>query len=1186
MAAPRTQTASSFKSRYTYQVFLSFSSKDTGTTFSDHLHAALERVGIHTFRADDELERGEDMESELQRAFKESRILAIVFSESYASSEHCLDELVKVNLCRKTGGHKFLPIYYKVDPSEVGKQRGCFGEAFATLEKQLVAETSERTKELMEKVESWRTTLKEVANLRGMVLENQSDGHEAKFIQEIVKEIQIKLKRKVLSVAQYQVGIDSLVKKINSWLQDGASDVGIGVISGLGGIGKTNIAKVVYNLNFDRFERSSFIADIRETSKQPDGLVCLQQQLLSDILKGKRQKVCSVDKGTTKIEHAVSCKTVLLVLDDVDQLDQLNAVIGMGDWFYSGSKIIITTRYEHLLKSYKVHEFYKVKELDNNESLQLFSWHAFKQGHPVEGFMEHSKSIINHCRGLPLALQLLGSSLCGKTMEEWEIALEKMDRVTGNQILEKLAMSYMSLQDDHDKKLFLHIASFFIGKDKEYVINVLDECDFCTTVGIENLKDRGLITIGEGNKLMMHQLLQDMARKIIHDESPEDPGKRSILCDHMDSFHVLNGKTGTEKVQGLILNMNMLKKDESSMMTFNLSRTKRLPGQGTSDGSILPCQSNSWKRQRLGLFSWQPITNALTGVFLMPKAVNIKTDAFANMHKLRLLKLNLVQLSGSYRVFPKKLRWLCWSEFPLKSIPSGFPLESLVALELCNSRLEQVWKGKKFLGSLKFLNLSYCHSLIKTPDFSGLPYLERLLLKDCTSLAEVHDSVGDLENLLVLNLKGCKNLRTLPRNIGQLKSLEKLILAGCSKLEMLPKKPEKLKPLTVLHTCGTAICQSYAGIDSWSKTLRSWLSTQSTNVNPSLGFFPCTLRKLSLRDCNLSDDAIPTDLSALSLLLELNLSQNSISSLPDSIRGLTMLKSLLLDTCTRLHSLPKLPPTLKELSVRDCKSLERMIIPPNLLKSLDVMHLTGCDKLVKIDGLFRLEPIGNFNPEIINNLGLLGLGYKGQTEMELCNNLTFARKKYPLQGLYEFGIISTFLPGSMVPYWFRIKSFDSKMSFAVPAFPNLRIKGFDVCVVYACSDPHNDGKLHDFHLKIGNKTKGLEWTYAPMFHTNGDTVWISHWNLTDQLHAGDELNVSVVTGVGFQVKECATEFVLEQVDEFSQSNSGQEVIQGCEFPYQSVLDGDLSEYQSTKGMYILCNYNQHPDVHFSSEPFG
>lgn len=175
VTAKRSQETFSSMSKCTYQVSLS-SGDDTSINFSDHLYTALVRSGIHTHRADDGIERGRNMQSEFERATEESRISVIVFSKGYASSGWCLDELLNVLQRRKAVGHKILPVYYNVDPSEVGKQTGSFGEAFANHEEQFIAATEERRKDLMENVERWRAALREVAKLRGMVLQNQSDG--------------------------------------------------------------------------------------------------------------------------------------------------------------------------------------------------------------------------------------------------------------------------------------------------------------------------------------------------------------------------------------------------------------------------------------------------------------------------------------------------------------------------------------------------------------------------------------------------------------------------------------------------------------------------------------------------------------------------------------------------------------------------------------------------------------------------------------------------------------------------------------------------------------------------------------------------------------------------------------------------------------------------------------------------
>uniref|UniRef100_A0A5B7BP45 TIR domain-containing protein n=1 Tax=Davidia involucrata TaxID=16924 RepID=A0A5B7BP45_DAVIN len=144
MDAVRAPEVSSSMSRCTYHVFLSFRGDDTSKTFTDHLYTALVHAGINTFRDDDELERGEDIESELQKAIRQSRISIILFSKDYASSKWCLNELVKILERRSIAGHNVLPIFYDVEPSQVRMQTGSFAEAFSRHEKQFQAETDER----------------------------------------------------------------------------------------------------------------------------------------------------------------------------------------------------------------------------------------------------------------------------------------------------------------------------------------------------------------------------------------------------------------------------------------------------------------------------------------------------------------------------------------------------------------------------------------------------------------------------------------------------------------------------------------------------------------------------------------------------------------------------------------------------------------------------------------------------------------------------------------------------------------------------------------------------------------------------------------------------------------------------------------------------------------------------------
>ncbi|XP_021831898.1 TMV resistance protein N-like isoform X3 [Prunus avium] len=1163
--------------RCTYDAFLSFRGTDTRKGFTDHLYRALEVAGIHTFRDDDEIERGANISAELQKAIQESRVSIIVFSKDYASSRWCLDELVTIMDRRETTEHMVMPIFYDVDPSHVRNQTGIFEEAFARHQQCFNKE--------MDKVEKWRKALGDVADLGGMVL---GDRSESQFIQEIVEVIGNKLDHtwnRRLRVNPHVVGIDCRVKGLNMWLEDGSTDVGVAVVYGMGGIGKTTIAKTAYNQNFNKFQGSRFLADIRATSILPNGLVHLQRNLLSDLQKGKAKKIYSLDEGITKIERAIRCKRVLIALDDVDNLEQFNAILGMREWLHPGSKIIITTRHEHLLKAHENCAIFEVEGLHEYESLELFSWHAFGQPHPGEGYMDFSRPVVQHCGGVPLALQVLGSSLFGKAADVWKNALQNLDVITEGKIQKILRISLDSLQD-HDKRLFLHIACFFIGKDKDFSTTVLDECEFATNIGIQNLVDRCLLIIDGLNKLTMHQLLQDMGRGIIREESPEDPGKRTRVWNK-DASNVLRKLTGTETIKGLMLNIPMLIKDESSKIISSGSNRKRFHVEDY-DGN---CSSS---RRRLGFFSWQSISFSSTNSFPVSNETGFKTEGFRRMHNLELLLLDNVKISGGYEDFPKNLIWLSWRGFALKSIPTNFYLERLIALNLRNSSLQHVWKGTRFLPRLKILNLSHSHGLVTTPDLSGFPNLERLILKGCINLKEVDESIGDLEKLVFLNLKDCKNLMKLPIRISMPRSLQKLILSGCSNLvlpaSMILKNqsdstPTDMKKLSLLFA-----------VKSW-QSIRSWVLPRK-NLQLTSASLPQFLKSLDMAYCNLSE--IPNDLSSLSSLEYLDLSGNPFLSLSVNMNGLSKLQTILLEGCTNLEMIPELPPSVEILRAWYCTSLKRVLLNlPDMLKTIRRAVLI-CENLVEIQNVFKMRPLRSVDIEMIKDIGLFNLESIGSTDVEMLNCLTGTTRKGPLQGLDECGIFSIFLHGSEVPDWFCHKSSmgNSELSITIPPHRNLKIRGLNACVVYA------QGKVRDERLiylgvpvlRISNETKGLKWSYVPVTigfpKEKEHMLWLSHWRFAnDELEGGDEIRVSVdkirsSVRIEFDTKEFGIQVVYEQ------NNNEGSVTEDITTMFQhetttpliqnQVIAGDVSalasrfhkNYTNKVGEYFICNHNE------------
>jgi len=355
---------------------------------------------------------------------------------------------------------------------------------------------------------------------------------ESQFIEKIVGDVLEKLHAMSSSHTMAGLfGIDVRVSEVESLLDMESLDVLIVGIWGMGGIGKTTIAETVRDKVRSRFERI-FFANFRQQSD-------LRRKFLKWLLGQETlDTMGSLSFRDSFVRDRLRRIRGLIVLDNVDNLMHLEEWRDLLDErnssFGPGSKVLITSRDKQVLSNV-VDKTYEVEGLNYEDAIQLFSSKALKNCTPTIDQRNLIKQIARHVQGNPLALKVLGSSLYGKSIEEWRSALNKLAQHP--QIERVLRISYDGL-DSEQKSIFLDIAHLFIGLEPDEATRILD-CLYGRSVkfDISTLIDKCLITVTD-DKLEMHDLLYEMAFNIVHAES-DFPGERSRLFHFPDVAQVL-----------------------------------------------------------------------------------------------------------------------------------------------------------------------------------------------------------------------------------------------------------------------------------------------------------------------------------------------------------------------------------------------------------------------------------------------------------------------------------------------------------------------------------------------------------------------------------------------------------------------------------------------------------------------
>ncbi|RDX86042.1 TMV resistance protein N, partial [Mucuna pruriens] len=980
-------TASS-SSSYLYDVFVSFRGEDTRYNFTAFLFEALRKNGIDAFKDDADLKKGESIAPELLQAIQASRIFIVVFSKDYASSTWCLRELVQICNCIATSSRHVLPIFYDVHPSEVRKQSGYFEKAFAEHEQRF-----REDKEKMEEVQRWRHALTQVANISGWDIQNES---QPAVIQQIVQRIKNIIGPKFSSLPNDNlVGMQSLVEELEELLcLDSVNEVQVVGISGMSGIGKSTVARALYEKIANRYNYNCFI-DVREIHRQ-SGQLDVQKRLLCPSSNGKDLEIYNVSEGTCLVWNRLHNARALVIFDNVDKMEQLQIFSGNRDHMLreclgGGSRIIVISRDEQILKTHGVDDVYQVQPLGREDAYELFCKKAFRGIEIIarDYYEKVMDDVLSYAEGHPLAIQVLGSSMHSKSVSQWESTLAKLREHKNEDIMKVLRLGFDEL-DYTNKEIFLDIACFYQYAEVEKVTEILDFRGFHPECGLQDLVDKSLITI-EGSRICMHNLLRDLGRCIVKEKSPNQPGNWSRLWEYKDLYKIMSNNMAAENLEAIVL-------------TDNESRNLE---------------------------------------------IKMNADIISKMSHLKVLEIRCFNYYfGSLDYLSHELGYLDWTGYPYERLPSSFQTDKLIELSLFRSRVKQLWKGTKPLHNLKRLNLSYSQSLIKMPDLGEAINLECINLEGCKKLKQIHSSIGLLRKLTILNLKGCTSLIKLPHfqealnletlilkgciqlqkinpSIGLLRKLTFLNLEDCKSLVSLPNNIMGLNSLEYLNLSGCSKLQLLGEARDGEAPIRShttlsvikwWLYSRvhKDSVScllPSSTTFPC-MRELDLSFCNLVQ--IPDAIGNLSCLEKLELRRNNFAKLPD-LKECSKLYYLSLQDCKQLKYLPQLP--------------SRTLLPSNVYRP-PLFTIESVFELLWPHACFREVTLNMLNcPKIVDRerttrmtiSWIIQIGQVCTLLPSFSLSLSFLCKNQELTYSLVSGKdeVSSIIPGSEIPRWFN-----------------------------------------------------------------------------------------------------------------------------------------------------------------------
>uniref|UniRef100_A0A8I6XGQ4 Uncharacterized protein n=1 Tax=Hordeum vulgare subsp. vulgare TaxID=112509 RepID=A0A8I6XGQ4_HORVV len=700
-------------------------------------------------------------------------------------------------------------------------------------------------------------------------------------------------------------------------------DLVVLAMHGIGGLGKTTLAKMIYNNNtkFEEYVRVwIYVSETFDLNKIGNSLISQLSQ--------NESTYTETQMIHRSLAQLLANKKILIVLDDLwaeddSQLDSLVAMLKVG----KGSKVVViaTTRNEEIARKISTIPSHELASLTDEMCWTIIKQKSgFESRDDKEQLKDIGEAIAAKCGGVALAAQSIGPIL--ETMpynqwkkvrdsDIWKVSPSSSDPKdkAATRVLASLKLSY-TFMPPYLKLCFAYLAIFpkgcniykgdlihqwislsFIGATPTFTAWELGEMYITQLLKLSFLEHSKTARFHYGRAdvtaFTMHDLVHDLARSVMEDE---------ILLD---------GNIGGNRCHYALLN-------DCSKTLLESRRIRALRFMGSA---IIRLDDDAFASAK-----------SLRVLDLSECSIHTLPDSIGQLKQLRYLNAPRVQNEVI-------LRYLNAPRVQNEVIPDSITrLSKLLYLSLRGSSLSALPESIGEMEGLMNLDLSHCAGIKELPEsFGKLKKLVHLDLSHCQGIKELPESFGKLKNLVHLDLSECSALENISKFMWTFTDLQYLDLSGCEQIKELPESFGKLKKLVHLDL------ENCSALENISKFMWSFTDLQYLNLSGCcrIGSLPESLDGLtSLQYLNLEgcfeegeNDSLMDRLSAISNLEHLDLSCNDgITCLPKSFCNLRKLHTLDISYCRKIQKIPESMGRidgLKTLYLECCDALVEKPLP-------------------------------------------------------------------------------------------------------------------------------------------------------------------------------------------------------------------------------------------------------------------